>query len=103
MVSASISTGVFGASGLAFSNLDVNLWHVTSNRGSDAGHGVNSSPDDNDNRFPAEAAGNANTSLYFGMEDPDRGGNTLGNLFQGALDFGDTNIVGRLLRELCDL
>jgi hypothetical protein len=34
-----ISTGIAGAQGLDFSTLDYNLWHFTSTRGTDAGHG----------------------------------------------------------------
>ncbi len=41
----SIATGTFGALGLAFSPLDVNLWHPTIRRGLDAGHGTNRAPD----------------------------------------------------------
>ncbi|WP_436714795.1 tandem-95 repeat protein [Roseiconus lacunae] len=32
--------------GIAFSPLDFNLWHPTTRRGTDAGHGVNAAPDD---------------------------------------------------------
>ncbi len=35
-----LRTGLGGVNGLAFSNLDFNLWHVTGSRGIDAGHGV---------------------------------------------------------------
>ena len=38
-----INVGVRGATGLAFSPLDVNLWHPTMRRANDAGHGVNAS------------------------------------------------------------
>jgi hypothetical protein len=48
--------------GLAFSPLDINLWHTTGKRGGDAGHGVNSA---SDNTRPATAGG---TSMYFGLE-----------------------------------
>jgi len=37
--------GLGGVTGLAFSPLDVNLWHPTTTRGTDAGHGVNVAPD----------------------------------------------------------
>jgi hypothetical protein len=73
----SISTGV-AATGLAFSPLDINLWHPTLRRGSDPGHGVNATLDTGDNtrdgtfersygteKF-AETAGGA--SMYFGLE-----------------------------------
>ncbi len=35
-----ISTGIGGALGLDFSVVDFNLWHVTGQRGGDAGHGI---------------------------------------------------------------
>lgn len=35
----SVDTGLFAVNGLAFSNLDRNLWQVTGNRGGDPGHG----------------------------------------------------------------
>ncbi len=34
-----VATGISGATGLDFSNLDVNLWHLTDRRFGDAGHG----------------------------------------------------------------
>ena len=42
-----INTGVSNASGLAFSSLDYNLWHATTNRRGDAGHGILPSPSNN--------------------------------------------------------
>ncbi len=36
-----ISTGIGGALGLDFSTIDFNLWHVTDQRDTDAGHGIN--------------------------------------------------------------
>lgn len=62
-----VETGVSGANGLAFSNLDDNLWHVTSdptNRHT-AGHGVNASFDGS--RRAQAATGNS--SFYFGYEN----------------------------------
>ena len=52
----------FGATGLAFSPLDVNLWHPTSARSTDAGHGVNPAVDTT--RF-SESGGR---SMYFGLD-----------------------------------
>jgi len=67
-----------GASGLAFSPLDFNLWHPTEHRGSDAGHGVNAAPDQSRNEAPDIASESADSrtnpqtagglSLYFGLE-----------------------------------
>ena len=55
---------VAGATGLAFSPLDINLWHPTDNRGGDAGHGVTAAPDNSrDNGVPG------GTSMYFGLEE----------------------------------
>jgi hypothetical protein len=48
-----IPTGVTGVTGLAFSPLDVNLWHVTERRGGDAGGGTSSTE---------------LQSMYFGLE-----------------------------------
>ncbi|MDA1055264.1 MAG: pre-peptidase C-terminal domain-containing protein, partial [Planctomycetota bacterium] len=68
----SIQTGVgFGIQGLAFSNLDVNLWHTTANRQGDPGHGTNLAFDGS-----RTAEGN-NSSFYFGFES--RNANGLSN------------------------
>ena len=78
---ASIAVGVFGGvTGLAFSPLDVNLWHSTTRRGDDAGHGINPALDNTRNgsvnqpvvdergttRSYAESQGGV--SMYFGLE-----------------------------------
>ena len=55
--------GVGGLNGLAFSRTDFNLWHPTTLRGSDAGHGI---------RAPFDASRDANSgnwSFYFGVEE----------------------------------
>src|SRR5690606_24152645 len=36
----SVDTGMTNVNGLAFAELDRNLWHVTDNRGGDLGHGI---------------------------------------------------------------
>ncbi len=59
----SVSTGVGGATGLAFSNLDYNLWHRSDNRANDAGHGL---PQTANN---SRGQTNGGTSLYFGFEN----------------------------------
>ena len=51
------------AVGLAFSPLDFNMWHPTTLRGGDAGHGINAAPDD------TRAAVEGGTSFYFGFEN----------------------------------
>ena len=62
----SIQTGATGnVTGLAFSNLDKNLWHVSGNRRDDAGHGI-AVPVDN-----SRLQVNGGDSFYFGFESPD--------------------------------
>jgi len=60
---SSISTGLSNVNGLAFSNLDYNLWHQTTRRGTDVGHGINTPNDLSD------VAAEGRTSWYFGYED----------------------------------
>ncbi len=60
---SSIATGVFGLTGLAFSNLDYNLFHQTTTRGADVGHGINTPNDQSDSASPGT------TSWYFGFEN----------------------------------
>ena len=69
-----IQTAATNPSGLAFSNLDVNLWHQSENRGADAGHGVNVSFDGS--RRTQENGGD---SLYFGFDNPTDGRRQTGN------------------------
>ena len=71
----SISTGVAGATGIAFSTLDYNLWHVTTNRDgsqpADYGHDITATYDKSRLLAPGEpysALGNA--SFWFGLENP---------------------------------
>jgi VCBS repeat-containing protein len=83
-----ISTGVAGANGLAFSNLDVNLWHVSSNRSGDPGHGVESTFDGS--RTTDNQGGN---SLYFGFEDPKKGSPVQVGNWGGVWDLGNTSVA----------
>jgi hypothetical protein len=78
-----VSTGIPNATGFTFSTLDVNLWHVTTMRRTDDGHGVELAPDGS--RLAEPDGGNV--SLYFGFEDP---GTTPGN-WGGLLDPGIRN------------
>lgn len=79
-----ISTGIIGANGLAFSNLDVNLWHVSGNRSGDAGHGVESTFDGS--RTSDSPGGN---SLYFGFEgSPNQPG-----IWDGVWDLGNRSVA----------
>jgi hypothetical protein len=76
----SIQTEVAGvATGLAFSPLDINLWHATGRRGSDAGHGVNPTLGAGDNSRDGAAEQGDGTesgggqSMYFGFEGGQHG------------------------------
>jgi hypothetical protein len=66
----SVETGLFGVDGLAFSNLDYNLWHRTDNRQADPGHGVQVAFDGS--REAEDSA--SNFSFYFGYEGPAENG-----------------------------
>jgi len=62
---------VAGATGLAFSPIDINLWHPTLNRRGDQGHGINGRNDSNGNTIP-NATRNAvegGASMYFGLAE----------------------------------
>jgi len=61
-----VDTGVGGANGIAFSNLDDNLWHVSTDRDTAPGHAVGQTF--NGSRLGQTPTGNA--SLYFGYEGP---------------------------------
>lgn len=56
-------TGASSPTGLAFSPLDINLWHPTTRRKDDAGHGITAAPD---KTREAVAGGK---SFYFGFEE----------------------------------
>jgi hypothetical protein len=58
-----VDTGITGLDGVAFSNLDFNLWHPTERRDTNPGHGVNADIEGN-------AAVPGGTSWYFGFEGP---------------------------------
>ncbi len=60
-----VNVGVGGGTGLAFSPLDVNLWHPTRFRGGEAGHGINNSLAADGIR-PFDVPGGR--SMYFGFE-----------------------------------
>ncbi|MGN6545586.1 MAG: dockerin type I domain-containing protein [Aureliella sp.] len=66
---SSVDTGLSGATGLSFSTLDYNLWHVSNNRGSEAGHGLPVTPD-----ASRGTRVNGGNSLYFGFESPSANG-----------------------------
>jgi hypothetical protein len=70
-----------GATGLAFTPVDINAWHPTERRFNDAGHGINTpfdntrTPGANDITLNSEAEGRDSTealggaSMYFGVEN----------------------------------
>lgn len=74
----SVPTGLFNANGVAFSTLNRNLWHVTSRRGDDPGHGIEAA---RNNSNIAVAGGQ---SFYFGLEDDGRPNNLTYNFPGGA-------------------
>ncbi|MFM8570667.1 MAG: GEVED domain-containing protein [Pirellula sp.] len=57
-----VDTGSAGFDGLAFSNLDYNLWHQTTRRSTNPGHGISADIEGN-------TAGLGGTSWYFGYEN----------------------------------
>lgn len=59
--------GLNNPTGLAFSPLDFNLWHPTTRRNSDPGHGINTAYDNS----RTSTAGN--NSFYFGLEQSGAG------------------------------
>lgn len=60
-----VPTNLTGLTGLSFSTLDYNLWHSTSNRGSEVGHGLEPTPDGEASRLDRIEGG---TSYWFGLE-----------------------------------
>ena len=106
---ATFIAGLGTVTGLAFSNLDFNLWHPTMRRGDtgvdtvagvDAGHGINVAFDNSraptdepqviQGRTSTEATGGA--SLYFGLESYQPGGTTAYLNYQaGQSQYGVTN------------
>ncbi len=65
----SVATGIFGLNGLAFSTLDYNLWHVTGQRGADAGHGRIGTSDGVVAPQTVNGQPAGGQSWYFGFED----------------------------------
>ncbi|NLE39942.1 MAG: hypothetical protein GX621_18135, partial [Pirellulaceae bacterium] len=61
---------IAGATGVAFSTLDYNLWHITQNRRTDEGHTITVAPDES--RQPmqegSQDSGYGNYSYWFGLE-----------------------------------
>ncbi|EMI29260.1 tandem-95 repeat protein [Rhodopirellula europaea] len=100
--------------GLAFSPLDFNLWHPTTRRAGDVGHGINEAPDGS--REPGQIdveyldsltpdgtrnfrQNNGGASFYFGLEDwiPN---NQFNNTTQGYITYDGVNAQYGLSEEL---
>lgn len=62
-----MSTGIAGAEGLAFSTLDYNLWHATTDRKFDNGHGINPTFNNNTDRLDNVNVLSGGGSYYFGL------------------------------------
>ena len=92
---SSVSLGTTNVTGLAFSTLDYNLWHVTDARANDPGHGINTAPDNSRNSQSANQPSAGNLSYYFGLENPNAAGvidsSTGTSLQPGAADYA-TNV-----------
>ena len=87
-----ISTGVFNANGLAFSTLDYNLWHVSTRRSGELGHGEERTGNVAGESLRNSIAGGS--SLYFGFESPaNNSASVPGGLgdISGRLDPGNRN------------
>jgi hypothetical protein len=81
----SVNTGLSGATGLTMPALDFNLWHVSSNRNGDAGHGLPATP--NNSRIAVTGG----QSLYFGFQTPATNGTSVTN---GLGDLTNQNATG---------
>ena len=74
-----------GATGLALSTLDFNLWHVSGNRNGDAGHGQPETPNN------SQVAVSGGQSLYFGFQSP---GANSSSVATGLGDLNGPNSTG---------
>ncbi|MCC7334890.1 MAG: pre-peptidase C-terminal domain-containing protein [Pirellulaceae bacterium] len=79
------NTLLAGATGLAMSNLDFNLWHVSGNRNEDDGHGLPETPNN------SRAAFFGGQSLYFGFQSPGANGSSVAT---GLGDLTGLNATG---------
>jgi hypothetical protein len=114
---SSIATGVFGLNGIAFSNLDYNLWQQTQRRNTDAGHGINTPTDLSDTSaiggtswyfgFDGSARTNANyTTATYPLTFPRSGGEALNNTYNfpggamGVLESQPFSLSGMTVQDL---
>lgn len=109
------NTGVAGlqnSRGLAFSPLDINLWHPTMNRNIDVGHGILPAPDNTrtPSKAPQDIAGGLDTktqfestggaSLYFGLEQTRSGtGSTNTNYFAYSTANGQLGVQNQFWQD----
>ena len=80
-----------GVYGVAFSNVDYNLWHETTNMKNTTGHGITTAPDDSrtsTNNYPV-AGGD---SFYFGIENPSNNTAVEGGV-DGQVDSGPDSVA----------
>ena len=78
----SVNTGLTNVTGLDFGTLDRNLWHETSNRNGDAGHGLVEGFNGSGASRPTSTAG---SSLYFGNERTGAAAGNKNNLQTGRI------------------
>ncbi|NLF08122.1 MAG: hypothetical protein GX594_09115, partial [Pirellulaceae bacterium] len=79
--------GVTDISGLAFSTLDYNMWHITQRRADDDGHDINETYDYSRVDRPNDPLPGGGASYYFGYEDAgnyNAPGGAYGSLVSGA-------------------
>lgn len=96
----SVSTGLFQVNGLEFSHLDENLWHLTTNRGADPGHGTFGPADVNGDDITNEPFDNSRretlggSSIYFGAKTRGEGGLGGNQTFSNTAFIRDFNFPG---------
>ena len=74
-----VSTGITNPTGIAFSTLDFNLWHATTARAGDLGHGISPAFDGNAARLTNAQQLAGGESFYFGLnsDTPSINGNSV--------------------------
>jgi hypothetical protein len=87
-VQTSVQTGLTNVHGLAFSNVDYNLWHSTPNRNTNDGHGINEVFDD------SRVAVQGGSALYFGFESVGRNGISSGQLYAPTAGMNTYDMLG---------
>lgn len=96
----SVDTGLFNVTGLEFSNLDQNLWHVQNARGANPGHGTFGPADVNGDLITNEPFDNSRgetrggSSFYFGNPTLANGGVGGNQSFSNTAYINDYNFPG---------